>query len=304
MPAPAPGPGRSWHRRHPEYRRQHHHRRHLRLRQSLPPPPPPTSSSWTGDLILTGSTLTVNPISVGAGGTFVIATYTGSRTDALGEGSLPAGYNVIYDDTAKEVKLVVPAAGYTKWAADNAPGQAIDLDHDFDGVDNGIEYFMGQSGSGFTATPMLNASNVITWTMGATYTGVYGTDYVIQTSDDLNTWASAPVGEVTIVPGTSVSYTLTVPASASSASRSTSKHLQTEPHTPGSGPTRRNRVFCVLREQPRHGVRCQAPHHANVQRSMFNVRRSPSPSPIWGRKISPITNLDRTPPVVMFLEKF
>ena len=164
----------------------------------------------TGDLILTGSTLTVNPISVGAGGTFVIATYTGTRTDALGEGSLPSGYSVIYDDTAtpKEVKLVVPAAGYTKWAADNASGQAIDLDHDFDGVDNGIEYFMGQSGSGFTASPMLNASNKITWTMGTTYAGTYGTDYVIQTSSDLNTWASAPVGEVTILTGTSVSYTL------------------------------------------------------------------------------------------------
>ena len=42
--------------------------------------------------------------------------------------------------------------------------------------------------------------------------GTCGTDYVIQTSSDLNTWAPVVVGEVTIdntAPGKSVSYTLT-----------------------------------------------------------------------------------------------
>ena len=105
-----------------------------------------------------------------------------------------------------------PAAGYSAWQTANAPGQTVDQDHDNDGVDNGIEYFMGQSGNGFTATPVLNASNNITWTMGDDYAGTYATDYVIQTSSDLTTWASVPVGNVTIdntAPGKSVSYTLT-----------------------------------------------------------------------------------------------
>ena len=69
----------------------------------------------TGNLDLTGSTLTItgtaNP------GTYVIATYTGARTNALG-GTLPSGYSVNYDDANKEVELVVAATGsdYDTWA--------------------------------------------------------------------------------------------------------------------------------------------------------------------------------------------
>jgi hypothetical protein len=59
---------------------------------------------------------------------------------------------------------------------------------------------------------VLNSSNHITWTMGDTYSGNYGTDYLIQTSSDLATWSPVAVGDVTIdntAPGKSVSYTLT-----------------------------------------------------------------------------------------------
>jgi hypothetical protein len=102
-----------------------------------------------------------------------------------------------------------PSAGFAAWQAANAPGQTVDQDHDGDGVDNGIEYFMGESGSSFTAYPVLDATNKITWPMLATYTGVYGTDYVVQTSLDLVSWSSVNVADVTIITGTSVSYTLT-----------------------------------------------------------------------------------------------
>jgi autotransporter-associated beta strand protein len=101
-----------------------------------------------------------------------------------------------------------PSTGYSAWQTANAPGQTVDQDHDNDGVDNGIEYFMGLSGNAFTANPMLNSANTIAWPMGATYTGTYGTDYVIQTSSDLTTWSPVLVGDVTIVPGTSLTYTL------------------------------------------------------------------------------------------------
>jgi autotransporter-associated beta strand protein len=106
-----------------------------------------------------------------------------------------------------------PAAGYTSWADANAPGQTMGEDHDGDGVDNGVEYFMGLSDSAFTANPA-PVSGSVTWPMGATYLGVYGTDYEVQTSPDLATWTQVPAGTgdntVTVTAGTSVVYDMPV----------------------------------------------------------------------------------------------
>jgi hypothetical protein len=48
--------------------------------------------------------------------------------------------------------------------------------------------------------------------MAGSYTGAYGTDYVIETSGDLVNWAPASIGAgagfVSITPATSVTYTL------------------------------------------------------------------------------------------------
>lgn len=85
----------------------------------------------------------------------------------------------------------------------------MDQDHDGDGVPNGIEYFMGLSGSAFTANPA-PVSGTVTWPMGATYTGVYGTDYEVQTSTDLVIWTQVSEGTgdntVTVTAGTSVVF--------------------------------------------------------------------------------------------------
>lgn len=78
------------------------------------------------------------------------------------------------------------STGYTAWADANAPGQAADLDHDNDGVENGLEYFMGQTGSSFTAMPGLDGTNKVTWTMDSCYIGTYE----VQTSTDLATWTN------------------------------------------------------------------------------------------------------------------
>ncbi len=102
-----------------------------------------------------------------------------------------------------------PTGGYSAWASLYAPGQTVDQDHDLDGLDNGAEYFMGATGSSFTANPGVVAGTV-TWPMGASYTGVYGTDYLIQTSANLTSWSLVPAGSLTISSGTSVSYTLPV----------------------------------------------------------------------------------------------
>lgn len=118
--------------------------------------------------------------------------------------------------------LTLTQPGYLTWADTNAPGQSINDDHDGDGVPNGVEYFMGLSGSGFTANPAPDASGLVSWPKGAAYSGTYGTDYAIQISTDLgieDDWTDVPVGEVTI-DGDSVDYDLdTAPAGVSKFAR-------------------------------------------------------------------------------------
>ncbi|MGJ8642076.1 MAG: sulfatase-like hydrolase/transferase [Luteolibacter sp.] len=101
-----------------------------------------------------------------------------------------------------------PPSGFSAWVATNAPGQTLDQDHDGDGVENGIEYFMGASGNSFTTLPTPDATGQITWPIGANYTGVYETNYTIETSPDLDKWTGVDSGDVIINPGSSVSYTL------------------------------------------------------------------------------------------------
>lgn len=72
------------------------------------------------------------------------------------------------------------ATGYTAWAAANAGGEAADLDTDKDGVPNGVEYFMGQTGSSFTNNPVISGST-ITWPKDPGYAGTFK----VQLSDTL-----------------------------------------------------------------------------------------------------------------------
>jgi autotransporter-associated beta strand protein len=102
--------------------------------------------------------------------------------------------------------------GYNVWAITNAGGQGPELDFDNDGVANGVEFFMNAA-AGFTANPVLNGSNTITWTNGGNIpASAYGTQFVVQTSPDLVNWTNVPVGQLasnTDGPGGSLSYTLT-----------------------------------------------------------------------------------------------
>ena len=104
------------------------------------------------------------------------------------------------------VQLVYPAggvsSGFTTWAAANAGGQTAGEDFDNDGVENGVEFFMGETGSSITANPSLNASNEITWPASAAYQGTYE----VQTSPDLGTWTN--VDPKPLPSGGSLSYTL------------------------------------------------------------------------------------------------
>jgi autotransporter-associated beta strand protein len=149
---------------------------------------------------------------------FPIATATGGITgfNAADFTVIPTGFsgtgNWAASVTGNILSIVYTLPeGYDSWADDNAPGQTLDQDHDGDGVPNGIEYFMGLSGNAFTANPAPNAAGTISWPIGAEYDGIYGTDYVIETSDDLAEGNWQPVLETDpnlTIGASSIDYTL------------------------------------------------------------------------------------------------
>ncbi len=99
--------------------------------------------------------------------------------------------------------LQVSTGPFSGWARNNgATGQTPDQDHDNDGVPNGIEYFMGQTGSPFTVMPGLDGTNTVTWAKDPAYNGTWQ----VQTSPDLSTWTNVSGTDN----GTSVSYLLPV----------------------------------------------------------------------------------------------
>ena len=97
--------------------------------------------------------------------------------------------------------LYVAYGTYTGWASRNsATGQTPGQDHDNDGTPNGIEYFMGETGSSFTIIPGLDATHTVNWVKDPDYSGTWQ----VQTSPDLNTWTNVSGTDN----GNSVSYTL------------------------------------------------------------------------------------------------
>lgn len=103
---------------------------------------------------------------------------------------------------------------YAAWQSANGTTQTIDQDHDNDGVSNGVEYFLGgtTNTTGFTALPgVVNTAGTlsVTFTRAGTYTGIYGTDFVVETSSTLaaGSWTSELGGNVTFPTATTVKYT-------------------------------------------------------------------------------------------------
>lgn len=133
------------------------------------------------------------------GGTFTVAGFTKAGTVwSKTEGATTWNFN--------ETTGVLSIGGgsgntYATWAGTNAGGQAANLDFDNDGLRNGVEYFMGQTGSGFTANPGVVAGQ-ISWTKSAGFSGAYR----VETSDNLVLWNN--VTGAVVDNGSTVSYTL------------------------------------------------------------------------------------------------
>jgi Bacterial Ig-like domain (group 3)/MBG domain (YGX type) len=133
----------------------------------------------------------------------VFSGVTGSSFTTQTWGTGAGGFNHIGPFGFQIKEVPAPANSFTSWANDNnAVGQTPDQDHDNDGVDNGVEYFMGQTGSSFTALPSLDGSNNIAWTMDPAYQGTYE----VQTSPDLVNWTN--VDPKPAPSGGTLSYTL------------------------------------------------------------------------------------------------
>lgn len=80
-----------------------------------------------------------------------------------------------------------PSNNYSNWASTNNASGGVNGDHDNDGVRNGVEFFMGQTGSTFTPNPVPDVNRLLSYPANAAATGVTG---IIQTSPDLATWTT------------------------------------------------------------------------------------------------------------------
>ena len=180
------------------------------------------TSVITGTLAMAGSILDLTAAATPAAGEYVLATATVAITGTpatINYNGISGTVSVDTASTPKKLLLTVTAAGFDSWkTANSATGQTLAQDHDGDGVPNGIEYFLvGPNGNstGFTTLPgVSNTGGVlsVTWTKAADYTGVYPTDFVVETSETLTgTWVAEAVGGNVTITGNQVKYTFPSP---------------------------------------------------------------------------------------------
>ena len=103
--------------------------------------------------------------------------------------------------------LAVPS-GYAAWASLNGMSPNPNEDTNHDGVQNGIAYFM--NAVGLATLPGLDASNRVTWTNGGNIpSSDYGSQFVVQTSTDLQDWTDVASDDANLSnTAGSLSYTL------------------------------------------------------------------------------------------------
>jgi autotransporter-associated beta strand protein len=162
-----------------------------------------SGESWTGSLTITGDFVSGASLRFGTDA-------SGLTSNQLASIAGP-GLSGIGIDSNGFITATVESGGYSAWAVSNAGGQGADGDFDGDGVANGVEFFLNAA-AGFTALPVLDGSNAVIWTNGGNIpASAYGTQFVVQTSDNLVNWSDVPVEELeanTDGPAGTLGYTL------------------------------------------------------------------------------------------------
>ena len=132
-------------------------------------------------------------------------------------GSLEAAVFQAERDALVAKWITAAAGGYSDWQITNNTSGAFDQDHDADGVNNGVEYFLGGNSdtTGFTPLPsVVNTAGIfsVKWDKGSAYSGVYDVDFWIETSTTLDSWERQTLGggNITDDPGF-VKYTFFAP---------------------------------------------------------------------------------------------
>ena len=142
---------------------------------------------------------TVTGLNIPAGGEFAI-TWTSARGGSGGSSKQIGLANVV-------VSSMNSPQGYSSWNQANAGGQTADLDFDGDGLDNGVEYFMGTAGNAFSASPAV-VSGVVTYPRSA---GAVVNSFKVEVSSNLTTWENATVNYSANLSVTSNQVSFTLP---------------------------------------------------------------------------------------------
>ncbi|WP_424313463.1 LamG-like jellyroll fold domain-containing protein [Haloferula sp.] len=141
----------------------------------------------------------------------------------IGEVKIYRGVMTPSEFAAEQTALVTkwigaPVGGFIGWQTANSTSEGLEGDHDLDGVQNGIEFFLGgdTNTTGFTPVPGVvdnGGTFSVTWNKALGYLGDYGTDFVVETSTTLDgEWSPVTEGDgVTIVDG-EVTYTFPSPS--------------------------------------------------------------------------------------------
>jgi autotransporter-associated beta strand protein len=143
----------------------------------------------------------------------ITATALSGTLDPTKLTSTLSGFNAALSLNGNDIELTLTAT-FATWQSLNGTSGTIADDHDNDGVPDGIEYFVGGPNGNTTGPTMLPAiinnsgTLSITWTKAATYLGVYGTDFVIETSTTLTgTWTTETIGGNVALSGNAFTYT-------------------------------------------------------------------------------------------------
>ncbi|MCP5546642.1 MAG: autotransporter-associated beta strand repeat-containing protein [Akkermansiaceae bacterium] len=186
------------------------------------------NNTYTGDTTINAGTLLVDfpsfadssTVTIASGATLELNTGSTDVVAGLVIAGVPkpagvygaTGSGAQFEDSAitgDGFLEVVPQSGYSTWAATNVNGQMPDEDFNNDGVDNGIAYFMNDTG--IISLPGV-VGGAVTWTNGGNIAAAdYDTAFVVQSSQDLVVWTDVLSGGLTTNtdgPAGSLTYTL------------------------------------------------------------------------------------------------